>query len=91
MGASSRALSIRREPRIEGAPRISVPKAACPRAVDRNRLRRRLRAILREAEPYRGQITVIVRKEAPKLSFAKLKAEVAGALHEQARHNFSHG
>ena len=57
-----------------------IGRKAMPRAIDRNRLRRRLREILRAARPTLDAYDVIVRVRAPVAA-----AEVPAAVLEGAR------
>ena len=59
-----------------------IGKKALPRAVDRNRVRRMLRVVLREARPAIGGLDVIVRvkRGAPRTAFPRFVVEASRLL-----------
>jgi ribonuclease P protein component len=59
-----------------------IGKKALPRAVDRNRVRRMLRVVLRDARPSIGHLDVIVRvkRGMPKEEFPRVVVEAATML-----------
>ena len=69
---------------MDGAPRfgITITKKTAPRAVDRNRIRRRLREALRLGAALCGaqshDYVIVGRKSLLSLPFEKLRASVAG-------------
>jgi ribonuclease P protein component len=83
--SSTKNLVIYRSDPLPGDPRalvgITVSKSI-GKAVTRNKLRRRLAAILHEALPHNGamRLLVIARPDAARVAFADLRAELASAL-----------
>jgi len=61
-------------------PRIVISHKVDKRATVRNRLRRQISTLLRQAKLTNRAIVVIVRKELLALSFAELKSELGQAL-----------
>jgi len=59
-----------------------IGRKALPRAVDRNRVRRMLRVVLREGKPIIGGLDVIVRVKRPvaRSEFARIVAEARSML-----------
>ena len=77
-------IELRRAPRDSGARKLSiaVPKGLVPRAVDRNLLRRRIRAALSAATKDSGVLYIVVvrQKAALSLPFQDLRSELLRQL-----------
>jgi ribonuclease P protein component len=84
-GSRSRQRSVRLLHLADGAPGARVAFAVgrpVGTAVVRNRLRRQLRAALRELEPADGLYLVTVHPSAARQSYSDLQAELSSALTE---------
>jgi ribonuclease P protein component len=68
--------------RSPGRAGFAIPAKALPRAVDRNRLRRMLREVLRSARPAIESYDVILRlkRGVPRVEFVRCAAEAAQML-----------
>ena len=61
-------------------PRIVISNKVEPKAVNRNKVRRRLREILRSIGQNKASFYIYVKKTALDMSFAQLKSELEKAL-----------
>lgn len=61
-------------------PRIIISAKVAPKAVDRNRLKRRMREILRSMGKDKASFHIYIKKVALGMSFAQLKSELEKAL-----------
>jgi ribonuclease P protein component len=68
--------------RADGRVGFVIGRKALPRAVDRNRVRRMLRVVLRDARPAIGDLDVIVRvkRSVPRSAFPLIVVEAARML-----------
>jgi len=64
------------------APRIVISQKVDKRAVVRNRLRRRIRAIIQTRALTNRALVVITRKELIALTYPELKQQIGSALHQ---------
>lgn len=61
-------------------PRIIVSNKVAPKAVDRSKVKRRIREILRSIGKDKASFHIYVKKTALNMSFAQLKSELEKAL-----------